>query len=388
MRRDKVRTTWFTPKRQSIFDANDYRSCNFKGDWQKHYFKDIVKEAVYKNKRLYAVLINDKCSCFEHRPAKLYKFYPFNINSIKGLTGKKIYLNTPSNFNDPYDCYLQTSKQDFEKKFYLDTIKKKGLIEDGTIGEEEYRRLVNSVCYGTIERENYRSEEFYSVLNQIKIDRDFPQELEDISREANDLYEKGIRKIQDNRMRVSSFAALTQEQVCTYTEMWGHYADSHRGFCVEYDFSDFYKKLDAKFLTEEEAVVMNSLMKCRYGSKPNLIAPTIFYKNTCNKSRMTPREKILLEKEIVESFVCKSSAWSYEHEWRIVIPEEISSVWNNFIPFPYASKVFLGAKMSEDDRAFMYRICEELDIEVLNGYLREDNYKLEFYKRDIEDYFI
>jgi DNA repair exonuclease SbcCD ATPase subunit len=43
-------------------------------------------------------------------------------------------------------------------------------------------------------------------------------------------------------VRVASFSYLDEVKLKTYMEMWGHYAESSRGFCVEYNFNSIWER--------------------------------------------------------------------------------------------------------------------------------------------------
>src|SRR5690606_24314524 len=48
-----------------------------------------------------------------------------------------------------------------------------------------------------------------------------------------------------------------------------------------------------------------------------------------------------IDELIYKTFIVKSSKWSYEKEWRIIIDEKVSDYFGNKIPFPYAKTIFL-----------------------------------------------
>ena len=77
--------------------------------------------------------------------------------------------------------------------------------------------------------------------------------------------------------------------------MWGHYADKHTGFCIEYDVSLLPKEMQ-------------------------LLLPVVYVERPYDAS------KILDMRDIDDKFACicpslfKSIDWKYENEWRIFIP--------------------------------------------------------------------
>lgn len=88
--------------------------------------------------------------------------------------------------------------------------------------------------------------------------------------------------------------------------MWAHYADSSKGFCVEYDFNSWDKKCLQRYL----------LFPMAYSSKPVNISDWL--DDDAHKSTKYP-----IEKAVLCAALNKSEVWSYEREWRLlyILPE-------------------------------------------------------------------
>lgn len=98
--------------------------------------------------------------------------------------------------------------------------------------------------------------------------------------------------------------------------MWSHYADSHKGFCIEYDLTkvDFNKN---QFV----------LFPVKYSHK----RPPIPWTSMLNNNETSINKKVLYD--IIMSVLTKDDIWSYENEWRFI---NLSKVNPHFIEFPYA----------------------------------------------------
>lgn len=131
---------------------------------------------------------------------------------------------------------------------------------------------------------------------------------------------------------------------------------------------------------------MNCIFPCLYKSVPVFLSPLIFYKIALKK-HLTNHQTVLLEKSILNSHIYKSTSWSYEKEWRIIMPDEISSIWNYLLPFPYIKSIYLGVNMKKDDKEYLYKIGKRKNIEIYDAKLNGYNYKLDFYKVNTERYF-
>lgn len=81
--------------------------------------------------------------------------------------------------------------------------------------------------------------------------------------------------------------------------MWSHYGNSHKGYCIEYEFKDL-KTFDLKF-PEHFPPNLNLFEKVKYSENP------------FNLDNIFPERE-----EILNFLFYKNKEWSYEEEWRIV----------------------------------------------------------------------
>ena len=88
--------------------------------------------------------------------------------------------------------------------------------------------------------------------------------------------------------------------------MWSHYANNHKGMCIEYNLVDFNRVL---------------------GFTP---IPVIYSKerNVLRKLRVNSLDQDIMD-FFIKSLVCKEDSWKYENEWRIVRDDKAcSNQWN------------------------------------------------------------
>lgn len=368
----------------SEYDKSDYRSFLYKGDWVKHQIDEIVKEALNNKNSIFKTIFQKEFLHKEHLPQKLYKFYPFTQNSLKCIENDSIYLNESSNFNDPFDSLIQTNKQEFLKRYILGKIEETNLLKRNIITETEYYTLVHSVCDNSY-NENYNlyGKRFFDVFLKLSNEKEF---VSDWYVYANRLFDQTMVEIKRRSMRICCFSSLNDDELSKYMEMWGHYTDSHKGFCVEYDFSNYLIRLKENNINKLETAILNCIFPCLYKSVPVFLSPLIFYRIALKK-HLTNHQTVLLEKSILNSHIYKSTSWSYEKEWRIIMPDEISSIWNYLLPFPYIKSIYLGVNMKKDDKEYLYKIGKRKNIEIYDAKLNGYNYKLDFYKVNTERYF-
>ena len=124
--------------------------------------------------------------------------------------------------------------------------------------------------------------------------------------------------------------------------MWSHYAESHTGFCVEYDFSEAMP-----------SVLSNLPVPVFYSSE----RPLVPWKAALENSSENIAEACT---ELMLGLLTKDSAWEYENEWRILL----HSMENPHLKMPKISCVYLGAAISEDHKRAVLDIALQKNIPV------------------------
>lgn len=104
--------------------------------------------------------------------------------------------------------------------------------------------------------------------------------------------------------------------------MWSHYADSHRGCCIEFELgeTDLWDDDDVKYKDE--------LPKCN------------------------------CEDDIINVLLTKSKHWEYENEVRFI--KTIKERYSYYMPIKI-KKIFLGIKMNDKDKRLIRNIVEVIN---------------------------
>lgn len=124
--------------------------------------------------------------------------------------------------------------------------------------------------------------------------------------------------------------------------MWSHYADSHKGFCIEYDFS------------EPEVEVLSKLPLPVFYSENRPLVP---WKAAIDNSVENMEEAYA---EIMMGLLTKDKDWEYENEWRILIGATEDSEFK----MPRVSCIYLGASIEKENRDKVIVIAKERNIPV------------------------
>lgn len=138
------------------------------------------------------------------------------------------------------------------------------------------------------------------------------------------------------------------------TLMWSHYADSHRGFCVEYDFS---RNCDS---------LQNNLpMPVVYSES----RPQIPWREALHKS---DENTVSATVDMMVGVLTKDKRWEYENEWRFLIP----TTMDPNLQMPPISCIYLGTMISPRNRTKMLRIAKKLGIPVKQMVVDRGTYAL------------
>lgn len=168
-------------------------------------------------------------------PEKLYRYRSVSDNSISAFRDDKIWASIPSTFNDSFECMPcfdhERAKTVIENDFNSDGFKFKiGTIMQGSIPPGLEAIIPPNDIDSVIKNINLTIRELGIEQTSIKAKNIFSAILELRMEEyASDFYSSTA-----GLMRHYMVACFSETN--TSALMWGHYAQSHRGFCLEYDF--------------------------------------------------------------------------------------------------------------------------------------------------------
>lgn len=225
---------------------------------------------------------------------KLYQFRKFTNYTLANLINKEITLSRPNQMNDIVDSLVFTW---LESPRFGATAKYKGHLDPYKESFRDYR--IASFCSDNPEKKQY------AIQN---------------------------------------------------TLMWSHYADEHRGFCVEYAFhSDDYRKDYFQELT------VSRLFKIKYHNIEKEEPINFTEQNT--SSPFTAQD----------AFITKYQDWSYENEYRLLQYKPKQGALREQYKLSNSTKIVAIY--------FGYR-CLDSDIQIIKSLLENTNIK--FYKMKID----
>jgi hypothetical protein len=225
------------------------------------------------------------------RPDGLFKYQRINLNAIRGLASQTFWCASPETFNDPYDCAYR--------------------IALGMLNDAQKTALNSRVFMKRIGNDAAMSTQFQN--NQVALIE--PADFISMA------------------WGVCSFSAALTDHPDDML-MWGHYANGHRGMCLEFN------ALEEPF---------SKTLKVTY---PPLI-PSVDLEKLFVYEEGEERRKAFLE---------KYEKWVYEKEWRYV-QSKVGAV-----PYHPAQliNIYFGAKTEQEDIDLVRSIVGECGV----GYYR------------------
>jgi len=228
---------------------------------------------------------------FSKLPNTLYKYKPLNDYALNSVKYEAVWLSDLASLNDPYECNMQFNIDQmiddfFHSPSFLADFKK---VHDTAITEEEHDAIKRSNNqWGT-----YKSICIAKGLSIIE-ENEMRNELFNKWQETTDM----VRK----KVRLCSFSERSDSAI-----MWSHYADHHKGICVEYDFRKSNQEIEYLY--------------------------PIFYTDNLFEYRFFVRPRSV--NQFAYASIQKGLDWQYEKEWRIIFPyERLDTTYYYKVPTP------------------------------------------------------
>jgi hypothetical protein len=247
------------------------------------------------------------------QPLKIvYKYRDWkNPFHKKILQNNEIYLSSPKDFNDPFDCRISSN-------FSLLTPK-------------EQNDYINDLAISGFYESEKQGYDFYQIIKNLE-DR-FKDRFE-FQRFADSL----LFDFQDK-----SYAIFSCSKRWNSILMWSHYANLHTGFCV--------------------GLWVDKMKDCRiFGKLGEVIYESKFPQI---KPRLAKKDNQMMINSFLETHT-KAKEWVYEKEYRFMsnhFPKELTLADRiKIIPDNFFAEVILGVNISNEDKIEIKKICDHKEI--------------------------
>lgn len=308
--------------------------------WIDEYIEIMTKEDITTDDIKKARLLKN-----EHVPKRLYKYRNVTEYSLDNIKNSTVWLSNAFDFNDPFDSAITFDAYNLLNKGFRENI-------EGTRDTRNLKEIISDDELKRIKSSLDPLNEFGKII----IQKD--PKIRDSDRQRLISIIGQVAKGQTDEM-VSYFNKKMQKsiRVCCLTEkndsiiMWSHYANCHNGICVEYEIdSEHFKNMIFPVIYSEKLFDMtNTFEKAQTESFNNLFATV--------------------------AAMYKSPEWSYEKEWRIILPMGENSDIGN-IAAPKIKSITLGSKISNENENKIIEIANTSGIECYKMKISNYQFKL------------
>ena len=343
--------------------------------------KYYINNQVYSLEEIQSLSLQDYLALSQkNKPMKLYKYFPNLVEngrnySIEALENNSVYLQSPINFDDPYDATVSIDVEEFAMNRIEYYASRCGYNLEPHWDYSKRIYEFSTYLYNQL----LQGKTLHDILNV----REKTDDLADITHSifANQLNVKLIEHYKDNDAWQQAFYKAIHEQFLTLKKhligyfrvscftttpysmlMWSHYADSHKGFCIEYEYpayderyKDLYANLFPVMYSEHRISVLEE----------------------CIRHIDHPRDATVLYAIYKYGLLAKSIDWKYQNEWRLISLDDMLANDKNYnCKFFPISKVYLGSKMLPEEKRGIINLCNKKGIPYMCLSLSSNKYEL------------
>ncbi len=253
-------------------------------------------------------------------PAKLYKYRDTGTNSESIFTKQELYFANPMEFNDPFDCGFHILCQ--------------GEHNQRVIAASAFKTARTVHPEWSLEQAHEAAEQAGAVITTDHLGK------------VTSIFKSKLSSDTNQRAGILSLA-----ERCDDILMWSHYADCHKGICVE-------------FRTDGDSSMFS-------GAKP------VVYSDDYPHLDLRDIVESKKTRAAAAWMLTKSSQWSYEKEWR-VLDFEVGPGVHTF-PANSLSSVILGCRIPDVEREKVLKWTESFShpVAVLQAKQSASQFRLE-----------
>ena len=299
----------------------------------------------------------------EMMPTSLFRFRACNELSVGAFQNDIIYAVTADKFNDPYDTLVRYDLEGVEK--WVNTV-----MNTETLGQiktwfAEGWDLPNEVNHILTTE---MTDVLKVALSSIEDIKDFEGRIEETRKRMISMIETYFPILSETSKRYSAIACFSESVESIL--MWSHYANSHKGFALEYDFRP----------TLEQPIKNVGLFPVVYSKERFDISDYIawaFLRIIGFPAKMPDISAS------IKNALWKSDVWAYEKEWRVIdsTPRDIADEKASAIHYKPVA-IYYGRHISSDDKIRLHEVAKEKGIKEYEMYLDYSSLKYEMLYRE------
>ncbi len=303
----------------------------------------------------------------EMMPKSLFRFRACNELSVDAFQSDIIYAVTADMFNDPYDTLVRYDLEGVEK--WVNTVmntetlgQMKTWFAEGWNLPSEVRHILPTEMTDALK----------VALFSIEDIKDYGKRIEETRKRIISQIEMYFPILSEMSKRYSTIACFSESVESVL--MWSHYADSHKGFALEYDFRP----------TLEQPIKNVGLFPVVYSEERFDISDYIawaFLRIIGFPAKMPDISAS------IKNALWKSDVWAYEKEWRMIdsTPRDITDEKASAIYYKPVA-IYYGRHMSGDDKRRLHEVAKEKRIKEYEMNLDYSSLKYEMLYREYKEY--
>lgn len=332
-------------------------------------FKEILESTVIRNyddPEIKQERIKNFCTQVQElKPQRLFRYREFNKNTFDALQKNLITSSKPQMFNDPFDSLLYVDKTEILNE-----------IKDSRNRWKLQRWLeLNPKLTATLTKK--QKEQINSLLSEPARKYAFSMKL--FSSRLEKIIDRSIQDCIRYIKNYQNIACFSETQ--TSPTMWAYYADSHKGFVIEYGLKNY------------NTPCINCSHECAYRHY-DLLFPVIYSDERFNAKdfvasfwlqQMFMKNSIGVfipkddELALYKTLLYKSNDWSHEKEWRIISQ---CDTFPKIIQKPLA--IYLGVNMSQENRSKLLDFATKNNIKTFEMYIDNTSRQYQINYREIK----
>lgn len=298
-------------------------------------------------------------------PKKLYRYRQCNELSLSALLNDELWFSSAQSMNDCFDARLFVNQALVRERI-------------NNLKSDDYRTQSIEGLLGIPEDLGflqYRVPEIDRVIQEYrkKSIRDLEKDYERIINDIEESVYGELSRITEQIREITKFACFSE--TIESAMMWGHYADSAKGFALEYEFSnmrfEYQDDLNRAFCNLFPVLYVDSQID---GTNYAIDFFKIhhIYKKVLEKSIPINWEFINSLLPVQDEFmgtklaIIKSLEWRPEKEWRLFFSSNDMALQNK--PHVCIKKkpvaVYLGRSISSINQSIICNIAKEKNIKV------------------------
>lgn len=302
----------------------------------------------------------------EMMPKSLFRFRAINDWAVDAFQNDIIFAVTADKFNDPYDTLVRYDLEEIKK--WVNTVMNietlghmKTWYAQGWDLPKEVKHILPKEMTDTLK----------VALSLIEDIKDFEGRIEETRKRMISLIETYFPILSEMSKRYSTIACFSESIESVL--MWSHYANSHKGFALEYDFRPIL----------EQPIKNVGLFPVVYSEERLDISDYIawaFLRILGIPAKMPDIAAL------IKNALWKSDIWAYEKEWRMIdsTPRDITDEKASAIHYKPVA-IYYGRHMSSDDKKRLHEMAMEKGIKEFEMYLDYSSRKYEMLFRKYKE---